>query len=170
VFYTWCILGLGWYFDAPVHRDIFSDDWCIHLDIDTANFPRIIQMKYFFYTVKSFLKKSNHYYFVLYHIIDNLFCWQGYNSAMLFSWKPWYECSVFIIKFEVLDAFVLYLPSLKVSRCVSYHVYGIVICTGSAKGSKYCPNPSVYIYIGKAFSFFSLYRYLFIKIQTPVHC
>jgi hypothetical protein len=53
---------------------------------------------------------------------------------MLFSQKLLYECSVFIIKFEILDAFCSLLPSLKVSRYVSYRVYGIVMCIGSAKG------------------------------------
>jgi hypothetical protein len=59
---------------------------------------------------------------------------QENNSAILFSRKSWYEYSVFIIKFEVLDAFCSLFFHQKVSQYVSYRDYGIMICIGSAKG------------------------------------
>jgi hypothetical protein len=40
----------------------------------------------------------------------------------------------FIIKYEGLNPFDSLSPLLKVSQYISHHVYGIVICIGSAKG------------------------------------
>jgi hypothetical protein len=65
-------------------------------------------------------------------------------------WNKWLQCGsmfmkkkkgselwtkfVFMLKFEGLNPFYSPVPLLKVSRYISYRVYGIVIHNGSAKG------------------------------------